>query len=113
MVNISKIPTENDSDIANCLIKAADIYGVPDETLHDLSERMFNACEIAFPANPHRVIHYHFYLHRRVLIVYDASQRLLSSETAKKDLPKAFLTSSSKLKNSLMKVNGVAQIPRR
>ncbi|MCP4274240.1 MAG: hypothetical protein GY781_20150, partial [Gammaproteobacteria bacterium] len=36
----AKIPTENDSDIANCLIKVAQFYGVPDETLHDLSERM-------------------------------------------------------------------------
>ena len=198
----AKIPTENDRDIANCLIKVADFYGVPDETLHDLSERMFNACEIAFPGNPHRVCHYHLvrdigeglyevpqqmlnkrlramklqhnlkdqrsnqtqwlqkavkekqmplilkdllkgkpiehrwtkglgrevllslhgwmldypsdgnrqgfpfdpyhlYLHRRVIIVYDASQRLLSSETAKKDLPKAFLTFSSKLENYL------------
>jgi hypothetical protein len=34
----AKIPTENDRDIANCLIKVADFYGVPDETLHDLSE---------------------------------------------------------------------------
>ena len=33
----AKIPTENDRDIANCLIKVADFYGVPDETLHDLS----------------------------------------------------------------------------
>jgi hypothetical protein len=33
--------------------------------------------------------------------LYDASQRLLSSETAKKDLPKAFLTFSSKLENYL------------
>jgi hypothetical protein len=197
-----KIPTENDRDIANCLIKVAQCYGVPDETLHDLSERMFNACEIAFPTNPHRVCHYHLvrdigedlyevpqdmlnkrlramklqrnlkdqrsnqtqwlqkavkekqmplilkdllkgkqiehrwtkglgrevllslhgwmldypsdgnrqgfpfdpyhlYLHRRVVIAYDASQRLLSSETAKKNLPKALLTFSSKLENYL------------
>jgi len=198
----AKIPTENDRDIANCLIKVANFYGVPDETLHDLSERMSNGCEIAFPGKPHRVCHYHLvrdigeglyevpqqmlnkrlramklqhnlkdqrsnqtqwlqkavkekqmplilkdllkgkqinyrwtkglgreallalhgwmldypsdgnrqgfpfdpyhlYLHRRVLIVYDAAQRLLSSETAKKDLPKTFLTFSSKLENYL------------
>jgi len=198
----AKIPTENDRDIANCLIKVANLYGVPDETLHDLSERMFNGCEIAFPGKPHRVCHYHLasdigedlyevpqqmlnkrlramklqhnlkdqrsnqtqwlkkavkekemplilkdllngkqiddgwtkgmgrevllglhswmldypsdgnrqgfpfdpyhlYFHRRVVIVYDASQRLLASETAKKDLPKAFLTFSSKLENYL------------
>ena len=197
-----KIPTENDRDIADCLIKVAQFYGVPDETLHDLSERMFNACEIAFPGNPHRVCHYHLvrdigedlyevpqemlnkrlramklqhnlkdqrsnqtqwlqkavkekemplilkdllngkeidngwtkglgrevllalhgwmldypsdgnrqgfpfdpyhlYFHRRVVIVYDASQRLLSSETAKKNLPKAFFTFSCKLENYL------------
>jgi hypothetical protein len=197
-----KIPTENDRDISNCLIKVAQFYGVPDETLHDLSERMFNACEIAFPGNPQRVCHYHLvrdigedlyevpqqmlnerlramklqpnlkdqrsnqtqwlqkavkgkqmplilkdllngkeidngwtealgrevllslhgwmldypsdgnrqgfpfdpyhlYFHRRVVMAYDASQRLLSSETAKKDLPRAFLTFSSKLENYL------------
>jgi len=54
-----KIPTENESDISNCLIEVAQSYGVPDEILHDLSERMFNACEIAFPGKPHRVCHYH------------------------------------------------------
>jgi len=198
----AKIPTENDRDIANCLIKVANFYGIPDETLHDLSERMSNGCEIAFPGKPHRVCHYHLvrdigeglyelpqqmlnkrlramklqhnlkdqrsnqtqwlqkavkekqmplilrdllkgkqiehrwtkglgreallalhgwmleypsdgnrqgfpfdpyhlYLHRRVLIVYDAAQRLLSNETAKKDLPKAFSTFSSKLENYL------------
>ncbi len=197
-----KIPTENDRDIANCLIKVAKSYGVPDEILHDLSERMFNACEIAFPGTPHRVCHYHLvrdigedlyevpqemfskrlramklqlnlkdqrsnqtqwlqraikekemplilknllrgkeidnkwtkglgreillalhgwmldypsdgnrqgfpfdpyhlYFHRRIVIVYDASQRLLSSKAAKKNLPKAFFTFSSKLENYL------------
>lgn len=54
-----KIPTENESDISNCLIEIAKHYGPPDEILHDLSERMFNACEIAFPKVPHRVCHYH------------------------------------------------------
>jgi len=197
-----KIPTENDSDIANCLIEVANFYGVPDETLHDLSERMSNACEIAFPGNPHRVCQYHLirdigedlyevpqemlnkrlramklqhnlkdqrsnqtqwlqkavkekemplilkdilngkeisnewtkgvgrevllalhgwmldypsdgnrqgfpfdpyhlYFHRRIVIAYDASQRLLYSETARKNLPKAFFTFSSKLENYL------------
>jgi hypothetical protein len=197
-----KIPTENDRDIANCLIEVAKSYGVPDETLHDLSERMFNACEIAFPGKPQRVCHYHLirdigkdlyevpqemlnkrlkamklqhnlkdqrsnqtqwlqreikekemplilkdllngkeidngwtkglgrevmlglhswmldypsdgnrqgfpfdpyhlYFQRRVVIAYDASQRLLSREAAKKNLPKAFFTFSSKLENYL------------
>ena len=197
-----KIPTENDKDIANCLNEVAQYYGVPDEILHDLSERMFNACEIAFPGKPHRVCHYHLvrdigedlyevaqemlnkrlrtmklqlnlkdqrsnqtqwlqraikekdmplilkdllngqeidngwtkglgrevllalhawmldypsdgnrqgfpfdpyhlYFHRRIVIVYDASQRLLSSKAAKKNLPKAFFTFSSKLENYL------------
>jgi hypothetical protein len=197
-----KIPTENDRDIANCLIEVAKFYGVPDEILHDLSERMFSACEIAFPGTPHRVCHYHLvrdigedlyevpqemlskrlramklqlnlkdqrsnqtqwlqraikekemplilkdllngkkidngwtkglgrevllalhgwmldypsdgtrqgfpfdpyllYFHRRILIAYDASQRLLSSDAAKRNLPKAFFTFSSKLKNYL------------
>ncbi len=54
-----KIPTENDQDISRCLIEAAEHYGQPDETLHDLSERMSNSCEIAFPGRPHRVCHYH------------------------------------------------------
>lgn len=54
-----KIPTENEEDISNCLIEAAKHYGLPDEILHDLSERMFNACETAFPEVPHRVCHYH------------------------------------------------------
>ena len=197
-----KIPTENDRDIANCLIEVAKSYGVPDEILHDLSERMFNACEIAFPGKPHRVCHYHLvsdiggdlyevpqemlnkrlramklqpnlkdqrsnqtqwlqraikekemplilkdllngkeidngwtkgfgrevllalhgwmldypsdgnrqgfpfdpyhlYFHRRVVIVYGASQRLLSNEAAKNDLPKAFFTFSRKLEKYL------------
>jgi hypothetical protein len=197
-----KIPTENDSDISNCLIEVAKSYGVPDDILHDLSERMFNACEIAFPSKPHRVCHYHLvrdigedlyeapqemlskrlramklqlnfkdqrsnqtqwlqraikekemplilkdllngkqidngwtkglgreillalhgwmldypsdgnrqgfpfdpyhlYFHRRIVIVYDASQRLLSSEAAKENLPKAFFTFFSKLENYL------------
>jgi len=197
-----KIPTENDRGIANCLIEVAKSYGVPDEILHDLSERMFNACEIAFSTKPHRVCHYHLvrdiggdlyevpqemlskrlramklqlnlkdqrsnqtqwlqraikekempliledllngkeidnewtkglgrevllalhgwmldypsdgnrqgfpfdpyhlYFHRRIVIVYNSSQRLLSSEAAKKNLPKAFITFSSKLENYL------------
>jgi len=197
-----KIPTENDRDIANCLIEVAKSYGVPDEILHDLSERMFNACEIAFPTKPHRVCHYHLvrdigddlyevaqemlskrlramklqpnlkdqrsnqtqwlqraikekdmplilkdllngkeidngwtkglgreallalhgwmldypsdgnrqgfpfdpyllYLHRRIVIAYDASQHLLSSEAAKKNLPKALFTFSTKLEKYL------------
>ena len=197
-----KIPTENDSDISNCLIEVAKSYGVPDETLHDLSERMFNACEIAFPTKPHRVCQYHLvrdigedlyevpqkmlskrlramklqlnlrdqrsrqtqwlrtrieeegmqlvlndllngkgindgwdeglgrevllalhgwmldyphdghrqgfpfdpyhlYLHRRMVIVYDASQRLLSSDAARNKLPKALFTFSSKLEKYL------------
>ena len=197
-----KIPTENDRDISNCLIEVAKSYGVPDETLHDLSERMFNACEIAFPTKPHRVCQYHLvrdigedlyevpqkmlskrlramklqlnlrdqrsrqtqwlrtrieeegmqlvlndllngkgindgwdeglgrevllalhgwmldyphdghrqgfpfdpyhlYLHRRIVIVYDASQRLLSSNVARNKLPKAFFTFSSKLEKYL------------
>jgi len=54
-----KIPTENEEDISNCLIEAGKHYGLPDEILHDLSERMFNACETAFPEVPHRVCHYH------------------------------------------------------
>lgn len=54
-----KIPTENEEDISNCLIEAGRHYGLPDEVLHDLSERMFNACETAFPKVPHRVCHYH------------------------------------------------------
>jgi hypothetical protein len=54
-----KIPTENEEDISNCLIEAGKHYGLPDEVLHDLSERMFNACETAFPKVPHRVCHYH------------------------------------------------------
>jgi hypothetical protein len=197
-----KIPTENDRDIANCLIEVAKSYGVPDEILHDLSERMFSACEIAFPGKPHRVCHYHLvrdigedlyelpqemlskrlramklqlnlkdqrsnqtqwlqraikekemplilkdllsgkeidngwtkgfgrevllalhgwmldypsdgnrqgfpfdpyllYFHRRIVIAYDASQRLLSNDTAKKNLPKAFFTFSRKLEKYL------------
>jgi len=197
-----KIPTENDRDIANCLIEVAKSHGVPDEILHDLSERMFSACEIAFPGKPHRVCHYHLvrdigddlyevpqemlnkrlramklqpnlkdqrsyqtqwlqreikekemplilkdllngkeidngwtkglgrevmlglhgwmldypsdgnrqgfpfdpyhlYFHRRIVIVYGASQRLLSREAAKKNLPKAFFAFSSKLENYL------------
>jgi hypothetical protein len=197
-----KIPTENDRDIANCLIEVAKYHGVPDEILHDLSERIFSACEIAFPGKPHRVCHYHLvrdigddlyevpqemlnkrlramklqhnlkdqrsnqtqwlqreikekemplilkdllngkeidngwtkglgrevllglhgwmldypsdgnrqgfpfdpyhlYFHRRIVIAYDASQRLFSREAAKKNLPKAFFTFSSKLENYL------------
>jgi hypothetical protein len=54
-----KIPTENEEDISNCLIEAGKHYGLPDEILHDLSERVFNACETAFPEVPHRICHYH------------------------------------------------------
>ena len=54
-----KIPTENDNDISNCLIEAAECYGRPDEILHDLSERMFKSCETVFPEIRHRVCHYH------------------------------------------------------
>ena len=49
-----------------------------------------------FPFDP-----YHLYFHRRVVIVYGASQRLLSNEAAKNNLPKAFFTFSSKLENYL------------
>jgi hypothetical protein len=54
-----KIPTENEEDISRCLLEAADQYGAPDEILHDLSQRMLNSCEMAFPGLPHRVCHYH------------------------------------------------------
>lgn len=54
-----KIPTENEDDISKCLLEAADHYGKPDEILHDLSQRMINSCEMAFPGCPHRVCHYH------------------------------------------------------
>ncbi len=54
-----KIPTENEEDISNCLNEAGKHYGPPDEILHDLSERMVNACETAFPEVPHRICHYH------------------------------------------------------
>jgi hypothetical protein len=197
-----KIPTENEKDISNCLIEAGKHYGLPDEILHDLSERMFNACETAFPEVPHRICHYHLasdlgrdlykipqemlgkrlramklqlnlkdqrsrqtqwlqralkekemtlilkdllkgreinngwtqslgrevllalhawmldypndghrqgfpfdpyllYFHRRVVIVYDATKRILSSEAAKQKLPKSFFTFFSKLEGYL------------
>jgi hypothetical protein len=197
-----KIPTENEEDISNCLIEAAKHYCQPDEILHDLSERMFNACESAFPEIRHRVCHYHLardigedlykvaqemlskrlramklqlnlkdqrsrqtqwlrsalkekemplilkdllkgnetnngctqglgrevllalhawmldypsdghrqgfpfdpyllYFHRRVVKVHDAAERLLSREAARKELPKAFFTFSSKLEKYL------------
>ena len=197
-----KIPTENEEDISNCLVEAAKHYGLPDEILHDLSERMFNACKKAFPKVPHRVCHYHLasdlgadlykipqemlnkrlramklqlnlrdqrsrqtqwlrralkekemplilkdllkgneinngwtqglgrevllglhswmldypndghrqgfpfdpyllYFHRRVVTVHDAAQRILSREAARKQLPKAFFTFSSKLEKYL------------
>lgn len=55
-----KIPTENETDISNCLINAADCYGHPDEILHDLSKRIFNACETTFSRGVnHRICHYH------------------------------------------------------
>jgi hypothetical protein len=55
-----KIPTENENDISNCLIEAANYYGQPDEILHDLSQRMFDACEKAFSKRVfHRICHYH------------------------------------------------------
>ena len=55
-----KIPTENDKDISNCLKEAAKQYGQPDDIVHDLSMRMFNACETAFSQKVrHRVCHYH------------------------------------------------------
>ena len=197
-----KIPTENEEDISNCLNEAGKHYGPPDEILHDLSERMFNACETAFPEVPHRICHYHLasdlgqdlykvpqemlskrlramklqlnlkdqrsrqtqwlrralkekelplilkdllkgreinngwsqglgrevllalhgwmldypndghrqgfpfdpyllYFHRRVVKVHDAAKRLLSREAARKELPKAFFTFSSKLEKYL------------
>jgi hypothetical protein len=49
-----------------------------------------------FPFDP-----YHLYFHRRVVQVYEGSQRLLSTEAAKKNLPKAFFTFSSKLEDYL------------
>jgi len=54
-----KIPSENENDISQCLIEASRSYGQPDEILHDLSEAMFNSCEIAFPKVAHRVCQYH------------------------------------------------------
>lgn len=197
-----KIPTENEEDISNCLIEAGKHYGLPDEILHDLSERVFNACETAFPEVPHRICHYHLardlgedlykipqemlskrlramklqlnlkdqrsrqtqwlrralkekempliledllkgramnngwtqglgrevllalhawmldypsdghrqgfpfdpyllYFHRRVVIVHDAAERMLSNEVAKQKLPKAFFTFFSKLEQYL------------
>jgi len=49
-----------------------------------------------FPFDP-----YLLYLHRRIVIAYDASQHLLSSEAAKKNLPKALFTFSTKLEKYL------------
>ena len=72
-----KIPTENEEDISKCLLEAADLYGKPDEILHDLSERMINSCEAALPDCPHRVCHYHLCgdLGRDL---YDAPQKMLN-----------------------------------
>ena len=48
-----KIPTENDADITRCLVEAANDYGHPERVLHDLSERMNTACNLALPGTPH------------------------------------------------------------
>lgn len=55
-----KIPTENEKDLSRCLIKTAEHFGQPEDILHDLSARMSNSCEMAFPKISHRVCHYHF-----------------------------------------------------
>jgi hypothetical protein len=72
-----KIPTENEEDISKCLLEAADLYGKPDEILHDLSERMIKSCEAALPDCPHRVCHYHLCgdLGRDL---YDVPQKMLN-----------------------------------
>lgn len=72
-----KIPTENEEDISRCLTEAANEYGKPDRILHDLSERVDNACSLAFPNTLHNFCNYHF-LANMGKDLYEAPQAELS-----------------------------------
>lgn len=72
-----KIPTENEESISKCLLEGADHYGKPDEILHDLSQRMMNSCEKAFPDRPHRVCQYHL-CSDMGKDLYDVPQKILN-----------------------------------
>lgn len=54
-----KIPSENLDDLVPCLREAADLFGRPDNVLHDLSPAMSGACEQALPGVAHFVCHQH------------------------------------------------------
>lgn len=77
-----KIPTENDKDLSRCLTKTGDHFGQPEDILHDLSARMSNSCEIAFPKVSHRVCHYHF-VSNLGQDLYQSPQEVLSKHLRK------------------------------
>jgi hypothetical protein len=54
-----KIATENQDDLIRCFKEAKEQYGQPRCVLHDLGQRVSNACEEALPGVPHYVCHYH------------------------------------------------------
>ncbi len=59
LLESTKIPSENDDDIAPYLAQAAQRYGRPNRVLHDLSPAMRGGCQIGLPDVPHFVCHYH------------------------------------------------------
>lgn len=54
-----KIPTENEDDIIKCLTEVKEIYGEPNQILHDLSKVIISACKSAVPGVPSKVCHQH------------------------------------------------------
>jgi hypothetical protein len=55
-----KIATENADEMIPCLKQASELFGLPQEVLHDLSDAMDAACRQAFDGIKHRVCHFHF-----------------------------------------------------
>jgi hypothetical protein len=60
LLDAYRIPTENTDAITPCLKQAAARFGEPRRVLHDLSNAMAAACELAFEKVLHTVCHFHF-----------------------------------------------------
>jgi hypothetical protein len=60
MLDCEKIATENENDITQFMRSKAEMYGNPDDILHDLSSKISNSCDNLLPNQPHRVCWFHF-----------------------------------------------------
>jgi hypothetical protein len=59
LLDAYRIASENVNAITPCLKQTATRFGVPRRVLHDLSEAMSAACELAFECVLHTVCHFH------------------------------------------------------